>query len=262
MESHVNFRHKVNLDSGYYPTFLKILRSYQSSSESSLQTEASELSLSVQNEMSPSSDTPTNDVPMNDTSNSSTPDSKIHSISSLTDLPPIDTPPQPSIPTLNKDTLLSVGMEDTPPQPLKNSNLYPPNNLPIPSLSVQQPQVNTDIAQLHQFPIPSHPPHHPPQSLHQSPMPIPQRMTHGQPHFHNNMRHPLPPTGIGVIPTNMPSFVPYQSHYNNSNHMLGYKHTFPPPQIQRPFLPEHGANLTANNPIPTHPPMYTSSRPS
>ena len=69
LESHVNFRHKMNLDSGYYPAFLKILKNSQSNSEVSLPTEPADLNQSIKNEMSPGSNTPTHDPAPNDTSN-------------------------------------------------------------------------------------------------------------------------------------------------------------------------------------------------
>ena len=256
MESHVNFRHKLTLGSGYYPPFLKILRSSQTASENSVPTEPSELSLSIKNEMSPGSNTPTLDPAPNDTSNSSTPDSKIHSTSSLTEPLITDTPPKMSrAPALN--------LQESPPQPPLHTNMYSHPNMQIPALNLQ-PQGNNDIPPLPQFSIPSHTFHHPPRPLHHQ-MQIPPGIPHNQPPFHNNMGHPLPPTGIGVIPTNMPGFVSnYQPQYNNSSHMVSYKYNpFPSQQMgHRPFIPEHIPNLSGNNPISTHPPMYTSSRPS
>ncbi|KAI6660050.1 60S ribosomal protein L37-A [Oopsacas minuta] len=257
LESHVNFRHKMNPGSGYYPPFLKILRSSQVNSESSsMQTEPIELNLSIKSEISPGSNTPTHDPAPNDTSNSSTPDSKIQSSSSQIEPLITDTPPKLS-------RSLALNLQESPPQqPSLHSNMYSHPNIPIPALNIHS-QSNNEVLSLSQFSIPSHTLHHPPRPI-QPPMQIPQRMSHSQPPFHNNMGHPLPPTGIGVIPTNMPGFVPnYRTQYNNTSHILGYKHNpFPSPQLHRPFMPERMPNMSGNNPIPTHPPMYTASRPS
>ena len=245
----------MNLNSGYYPAFLKILKNSQSNSEVSLPTEPADLNQSIKNEMSPGSNTPTHDPAPNDTSNSSTSDSKIQTSSQID---PSITGTPPKLPRG-----LGLSLHESPPQqPSHHTNMFHHQNNPIPALNIHS-QSNNDMTPLPQFSIPTHTLHHPPRTVH-PPMQIPPRLSHNQPPFHNNMGHPLPPTGIGVIPTNMPGFVStYPPQYNNSSHVLGYTHNpFPSPQVHRPFMPDHMPSLSGNNPIPTHPPMYTGARPS
>ena len=188
----------MNVNSGYYPAFLKILKNSQTNSEVSLPTESAELNQSMKTEMSPGSNTPTHDPAPNDTSNSSTPDSKIQTSSQL-EIPITGTPPK-----LPRGLGLSL-QESPPQQPSHHTNMFSHQNIPIPALNTPS-QCNNDMPPLPQFSIPSHTLHHPPRTIH-PPMQIPPRLSHNQPPFHNNMGHPLPPTGIGVIPrANMPAF--------------------------------------------------------
>ena len=144
----------MNVNSGYYPAFLKILKNSQTNSEVSLPTESAELNQSMKTEMSPGSNTPTHDPAPNDTSNSSTPDSKIQTSSQL-EIPITGTPPK-----LPRGLGLSL-QESPPQQPSHHTNMFSHQNIPIPALNTPS-RCNNDMPPLPQFSIPSHTLHHPP----------------------------------------------------------------------------------------------------
>ena len=118
----------MNVNSGYYPAFLKILKNSQTNSEVSLPTESAELNQSMKTEMSPGSNTPTHDPAPNDTSNSSTPDSKIQTSSQL-EIPITGTPPK-----LPRGLGLSL-QESPPQQPSHHTNMFSHQNIPILALN-------------------------------------------------------------------------------------------------------------------------------